>query len=269
VGSWSVRCSRGAGTGVPIGRRSGLTTLLTAGAGTYTVGAHLWVSSGITGNAGIRVSGTGTATVTDYVTERNAWGEASVTFTWDGVGTLFLDVVDESLTAGAVVYFDGLIVTAGADPVEYFDGDTTDTELYAYAWTGTPGNSTSTKTFLGAPTGGLDYGDSSSGAINARNAGSVATPLAVTFIGPLDTPILTASDWTLGFDITLVDGETLVVDTSMGTALLNGNADRAYLIRNDSDPMERCLLQPGTTNLNLIAASGTGRAEVTFRNARM
>jgi hypothetical protein len=114
-----------------------------------------------------------------------------------------------------------------------------------------------------------DYGTSTSGAASARNNGSVATPLTVTFVGPLVDPILTASDWTLGFNITLVDGETLVVDTSMGTALLNGTADRLYLIRNDTDPLERALLRPGVTNLSLIASSGTGRAEVTYRDARM
>lgn len=108
----------------------------------------------------------------------------------------------------------------------------------------------------------LEYGESSSGQLSATNRGSLATPLVAEFIGPLTQPILIASDWRMGFNITLADGETLTVDTSAGTALLNGTADRLYLIRNDSSPLERCLLRPGTTNLSLTATSEIGRAHV-------
>lgn len=115
----------------------------------------------------------------------------------------------------------------------------------------------------------LDYGTSSSGALTADNLGSMPTPLVATFYGPLADPILTASSWALGFNLTLADGEQLVVDTADGTALLNGTADRLYTIRNDSDPVERCLLPPGTTNLALTATTGTGRLVVQYRDARM
>lgn len=130
---------------------------------------------------------------------------------------------------------------------------------------------------LPASSGGLEYplsyplayGTSSSGSLTASNAGSVPTPLVATFHGPLSDPILTASTWRLGFNITLADGERLVVDTSEGTALLNGTADRLYTIRNDSDPVERCLLPPGPTNLALTATTGTGRLVAQYRDARM
>lgn len=115
----------------------------------------------------------------------------------------------------------------------------------------------------------LDYGTSSSGGLTATNAGSVATPLVATFYGPLTNPTLLASDWSLGFDINLVDGEFLTVDTSAGTAMLNDTADRLYTISNTSTPMERCLLRPGTTDLTLTAPSGTGRVTVAYRDARM
>lgn len=115
----------------------------------------------------------------------------------------------------------------------------------------------------------LEYGESASGSVSANNAGSEATPLVATFHGPLTDPVLVTADWRLGFDIVLADGEQLTVDTSAGTALLNGTADRLYLLRNDSDPLERCLLQPGFTNLSLTAPSGTGRLAVTYHDARM
>lgn len=115
----------------------------------------------------------------------------------------------------------------------------------------------------------LDYGTSSSGAAVATNTGSIGTSPVVTFYGPLTDPILTTPVWSMGFRINLVDGERLVVDTNAGTALLNGTADRLYLIRNDSDPLERCLLPEGSTDLTLIAPAGTGRATVTYQHARM
>lgn len=115
----------------------------------------------------------------------------------------------------------------------------------------------------------LDYGTSSSGGTTANNAGAVATPLVATFTGPLENPVLVTDEWRMGFGITLADGETLTVDTAMGTALLNGTADRLYTITDTSDPLELCTLPPGFTNLSLIAASGSGRCVVTYRDARM
>jgi len=115
----------------------------------------------------------------------------------------------------------------------------------------------------------LEYGTSSSGQVTATNSGSVATPPVLTFYGPLTDPVLSCEAWTLGFNLTLADGETLTVDTAEGTALLNGTADRLYAVRNDADPLERCTLPPGDTNLALIAPSGTGRVVVAYRDARM
>ena len=115
----------------------------------------------------------------------------------------------------------------------------------------------------------LDYGTSTSGALTVRNQGSLPTPFVGTFHGPLTDPVAVTVGWSLGFDITLADGEALAVDTAAGTALLNGTADRLYLLRTDSDPLERCRLPTGRTDLSLTAAAGTGTLSVSFRDARM
>ncbi|SDL14294.1 Phage tail protein [Nocardioides sp. YR527] len=118
----------------------------------------------------------------------------------------------------------------------------------------------------------LEYGTFSGGGGTANNAGAVATPVTVTFTGPLNQPALSATNhhtWAMGFDINLAAGETLVVDTADGTALLNGTADRLYTITSGSDPLERCTLNPGNTSLSLLSASGTGYATVSYRDARM
>lgn len=114
-----------------------------------------------------------------------------------------------------------------------------------------------------------EYGTATAGGAIATNAGGMPTPVVVTFHGPLTDPVLIADTWASGFNLNLADGESLTVDTAAGTVLLNGSADRLYTIRNDASPLERCLLPPGTTNLTLIAAAGTGSATVTFRDARM
>lgn len=115
----------------------------------------------------------------------------------------------------------------------------------------------------------LDYGTFSVGSLAATNTGSESTPVVATFHGPLTDPTLTTPDWRLGFTIVLAEGETLVVDTFEGTVLLNGRTDRLYTITTTSDPIERALLKPGTTDVALIAAAGSGRLDLTYRHARM
>lgn len=115
----------------------------------------------------------------------------------------------------------------------------------------------------------LEYGTASSTALMAANDGGAATPLQVTFTGPLTNPQLVSPDWRLGFDLTLATGEQLVVDTAEGTALLDGTADRMYALRPTSDPLEFCTIPPGGTTLTLTAADGTGTATVANRDARL
>ena len=115
----------------------------------------------------------------------------------------------------------------------------------------------------------LSYGEPATAALHAANDGGAPTPLVVTFHGPLETPTLATAGWRLGFDITLVAGETLVVDTAEGTALLNGTADRLYTIQPAADPIEKCLLPPGGATLTLTAVDGTGTVSVAHRDARL
>jgi len=130
---------------------------------------------------------------------------------------------------------------------------------------------------LPVASGGLDYplvyplvyGTSASGAVTVSNSGSTETPLRGQLVGPLTNPVLTTTDWSLLFDITLAAGETLDLDASAGTALLNGTADRLYTIGNLSDPLEACFFKPGDTNLSLSAFAGSGQLNLTYRDARL
>lgn len=130
---------------------------------------------------------------------------------------------------------------------------------------------------LPAASGGLDYalvypleyGVSASGSVTVTNDGSTETPLRGTLVGPLTNPVLTTTEWSLLFDITLAAGETLELDASAGTALLDGTADRLYAISNMSDPLEACLFRPGDTQLSLSAFAGSGQLNLTYRDARL
>lgn len=115
----------------------------------------------------------------------------------------------------------------------------------------------------------LDYGTAISGSFVATNDGSEDTPMVAVFNGPLTSPTLSTGAWSMTWDMTLADGETLTVDTGAGTALLNGNADRLYQLSTASDPLPACLLAPGENDMALTATSGTGTVTVTYRDARM
>lgn len=125
--------------------------------------------------------------------------------------------------------------------------------------------------------GGLDYpltyplvyGTLSTGALTVTNTGTTPAPLVAEFVGPLTNPRVVCEPWTLGFDIDLATGETLVVDTAAGTALLDGTADRLANITTLSDPVDACLLPPGSTTLTLTATTGSGLVQITYRHARM
>lgn len=123
--------------------------------------------------------------------------------------------------------------------------------------------------YSGGGTGGLEYGVSASGSVTVTNDGSIETPLRGTLVGPLTNPVVTTTDWSLMWDITLAAGETLDLDAAAGTALLNGSADRLYLLSNMSDPLEAAMFKAGDTNLSLSAFAGSGQLNLTYHDARL
>lgn len=138
---------------------------------------------------------------------------------------------------------------------------------------------------IGAPTGGsggliypvaypLVYGVAATPS-NAlcTNFGNEPTSPVVEFTGPIEQPRLINStlNQALAFDIDLLAGQTLTVDTDKGTVLLNGTTDRLYTRSNLSVPVEYWKLDPGYNNVTLTAAViGTGaQARVTWRSASL
>ncbi|TCJ23017.1 hypothetical protein [Nocardioides jejuensis] len=115
VGTYSLKCSRGAGTANTYGSHT-ITSLLTAGAGTYSVNLRVWISSVITnvGTAGIRLGGTGVTAANFTSTVRDGWANLAFTFVWNGVGTVSLQAWDSLITAGALMYVDAVVVEAGS-----------------------------------------------------------------------------------------------------------------------------------------------------------
>lgn len=87
---------------------------------------------------------------------------------------------------------------------------------------------------LPSPTAGLSFpvgfnvgfGASSGGSLHLANAGNEGLPPVWTFTGPITWPTLTLGSASLGFEITLNSGDTLVVDCRNRTVVLNGTASR-------------------------------------------
>lgn len=105
------------------------------------------------------------------------------------------------------------------------------------------------------------------------NDGDVMTPVTLVFSGPITNPALVNS--TLGarleFDITLLAGDTLTVDTRTGTVLLNDTADRLYTRTVNSSPIFSFGLLPGNNDIQLMANSSASPAGVviTWRDATL
>lgn len=120
----------------------------------------------------------------------------------------------------------------------------------------------------------LDYGvEDLASDLTLINAGSVPTPVVLEFLGPADSPTLvnTTTGQQLGFDINLVDGDVLTVDTRVGTVLLNGSADRLYTRTLTSSPILGFYLVPGENEMHMFAETwdtGSG-VNITYRDASL
>lgn len=107
----------------------------------------------------------------------------------------------------------------------------------------------------------LDYGIApTTPTAIAVNDGTVETHPVLTFIGPMSIPraINATLSWQIEFNVDLLLGQTLIVDTWAGTVLLNGTSDRAYARTGLSVPVRQFVLDPGPNNLVLAPASVNG-----------
>ncbi|MBC2877435.1 MULTISPECIES: phage distal tail protein [Streptomyces] len=107
----------------------------------------------------------------------------------------------------------------------------------------------------------LQWGQAgSSGLITVVNTGDAPASPVVTFRGPLRLPSLTRIDdgTRLEYDIALAPSDTLTVDTSAGTVLLNGSASRIHTATTYSAPEQTFLLAPGDTAFAFRCAPETG-----------
>jgi hypothetical protein len=130
------------------------------------------------------------------------WGYFSVTAAAPA-GAVYATVWtgnSSSLTTGDTYYVDGVILTAG-NGIRYFDGDgvpssSTPVPGYNYAWHGTPGNSLSTQTWVGAgtyPTGMLYQQQPPV----IRNGGGYNYYQVPVYAGAGSAPILDVTNWSV------------------------------------------------------------------------
>jgi len=109
----------------------------------------------------------------------------------------------------------------------------------------------------------LDYGTASStGAGSFNNVGDAPLPCIWTITGPLDNPVV-YNDTTGRFielAITLAAGESVTIDTSDGSVILNGTTDRLYTKTVASSPISLMELVPGNNALRASAASWSSGA---------
>lgn len=106
------------------------------------------------------------------------------------------------------------------------------------------------------------FGTSTGSSASLTNDGDFPAPLLVAFQGPLVNPSLTLQGTTKKIDlsVTLGTGDVLTVDTLNRTILLNGAA-----YQNTITTSHRWFdLQPGTSVVEFLAASGTGTCNVSF-----
>lgn len=97
----------------------------------------------------------------------------------------------------------------------------------------------------------------SSGTGTATNTGSAPTHPVLVITGPVVRPLIVNSTTgaALEFDITLVAGEQLVIDTSAGTVLLGGTGSRLYTLTDIAVPVESFVLARGDNALSLRGLS--------------
>lgn len=113
----------------------------------------------------------------------------------------------------------------------------------------------------------LDYGVASvTGSGSFNNVGDAPLPCRWVITGPVDNPVI-FNDTTGKFielAITLAAGETVAIDTSDSSIILNGTTDRLYTKTVLSSPISSMELAPGINSLRASAASWSSGAGATI-----
>lgn len=108
--------------------------------------------------------------------------------------------------------------------------------------------------------------EGSAGVLRVVNAGTADAPATIRLDGPLDAPFIRheESGSQLAFDLTVTDGQWLVIDLDAHTVKLNGQASRRGQMRG-----EWFTLTPGLNTISWGAASGGDDSllTVTWRDA--
>lgn len=109
------------------------------------------------------------------------------------------------------------------------------------------------------------FGASSGGEATITNAGTTPVDWIATITGPITTPRLEMVGLSrrVSFNLAVAAGETLVLDSRSGSALLNGTTPRTSTLQPGSRWWQ---LPVGSSTLRLRAASGSGTAEISWRN---
>lgn len=113
----------------------------------------------------------------------------------------------------------------------------------------------------------LDYGTPiESGFGEYYNSGDAPLPVVITITGPCVGPAVynETTGTFVKFNITLTAPDYLVIDTSSGTVVLNGTADRLYTRLTSSSPIASMEMIQGTNNIRIAADSWSDTASVTI-----
>jgi hypothetical protein len=136
--------STGAATLLP----NALYTLTTVASTTYTVSAWVFVPAG---NPAVQVFASAAPTVFGTsTTTTNAWQRVSVTFTASSAST-GINFWSNFTGVGQTFFIDDVLIEASSTVGTYFDGSTTATSSYTFAWSGVANGSTSTATPIVTP----------------------------------------------------------------------------------------------------------------------
>jgi hypothetical protein len=131
-------------------------------------------------------------------------------------------------------------------------------------------------TGLGTATGGLIFpatfpatfgSGSAGGQVQVTNAGTTDTPPLLTITGPVDNPIIDHVELgrSLQFSLSLITGDSLVLDADTRTAVLNGQANR----ENTLTLPQWFYLTPGVNSIRYRnnGAFSSSQLTVSFRDA--